>query len=114
MRPQKAMLARGMYVILAVRVRVVIAMMSGPPERPFLIRHAPDESKDELKDAVCFIRTMREVAVITSRYRKDAKTIECDTRCHGNPANAHPKEQQTARVQNGKLGYRQIIQSSRS
>jgi hypothetical protein len=67
-----------------------------------------------LKDAVCFVRAMREVTVIASRYSKNALTIECDTRCNGNPANAYPKEKQAARVQNDELGYRQIIQFSRS
>lgn len=114
MRPPKAVLARRMDIILAVCMRVVVAMMSGPPQRTFLICHATDESQDKLKDAVCFIRAMREVTVITSRYSKDTKTIECGTSCHGNPANAHPKDKQAARVQNDKLGYCQIIQFSRS
>ncbi|HEX3252057.1 MAG TPA: hypothetical protein VHS05_21650 [Pyrinomonadaceae bacterium] len=56
---------------------------------------------------------MREVTVITSRDGKDAKTIERGTGSNGNPANANPKEKQTARVQNDKLGYRQIIEFSR-
>ena len=79
-------------------------MMSSPPQGTFLIRHATDESDDELKDAVCFIRAMREVAVITSRDSKNAKTIKRDTRCNGYPANAYPEEKQAAGVQNYKLG----------
>jgi hypothetical protein len=57
-----------------------------------------------LKDAVCFKRAVREVTVITSRDSKNAKTIKRNTRSSGNPANAHPKEKQTAGVQNDKLG----------
>jgi hypothetical protein len=83
----------GMDIILAISMRVVVAMMSGPPQRTFLIRHATDESQEKLKDAVCLIRTMREVTVITSRHRKDTKTIECETRSDGNPTNAHPKDE---------------------
>jgi len=79
-------------------------MMSSPPQGTFLIRHATNEGQDKLKDAVCFIRAMREVTVITGRDSKNAKTIKRDTRCNGNGANANPQEWQTARVQNDKLG----------
>jgi len=81
-----------MNIILAVRMRVVIAMMSRPPQRTFLICHASDESQDKLKDAICFVRTMREVTVITRRYGKDTKTIKRDTSCNGNPADTRPEE----------------------
>jgi hypothetical protein len=37
MRPPKAVLVRRMDIIFAVRVSVMIAMMSGPPQRTFLI-----------------------------------------------------------------------------
>lgn len=87
-----------MDIVLAVGMRVVVAMMSGPPQRTFLICRATDESQDELKDAACFVRAMREVTVITSRYSKDTKTIERDTRCYGNPTNTYPKEKQTTGV----------------
>jgi len=52
--------------------------------------------------------------MIPGGYGKDSKTIKYDSGSNGNPANAYPKEKQAARVQNDELGYRQIIQFSRS
>src|SRR5690348_4818467 len=109
MRPPESVLAGRMNIVLAVRMRVVVAMMSRPPERTFLVGRAADEGQDKLKDAVCLIRAMREITVITSRYSKDAKTIERGARGKRNPANTNPKDKQTARVQNDKLGQREVI-----
>jgi len=55
MSPPKPMLARGMNVGFAVRMQVVIAMVSSPPERAFLVRRATDKRQDELKDAAGLI-----------------------------------------------------------
>ena len=98
------MLAGRMNVSFRVRMRVVIPMVSRPPERTFLIRHATDKRQDELKDAAGLIRAMREVPVITGRHRKYAKTVEGKARNHCNPANARPKQQETSTVQENKLG----------
>lgn len=87
------MLARRVNVGFAVRMRVVIAMMSRPPERAFLIRRATDQRQDELKDAAGLIGTMREVTVITGGYGKYAKAVEGKARNHRNPANARPEHQ---------------------
>ena len=81
-----------MNVSFAIRMRVMIAMMSSPPERAFLIRHATDKRQDELKDAAGFIRAMREIPVITSGHCEYAKTVEGKARSHRNPANARPKQ----------------------
>ena len=87
------MLARGMNVSLAVRMRVVIPVVSRPPERAFLIRHATDKRQDELKDAAGLVRAMREVPVITGGHCKYAKTVEGKARSRRNPANTRPKQQ---------------------
>jgi hypothetical protein len=92
-----------MNVRIAVGMRVVVTMMSRPPQRTLLIRRATDESQEKLKATVCFIRAMREVPVITSRHSKDTQTIKRNTRRNGNPAHASPKEKQTASVQDDKL-----------
>ena len=104
------MLGRGVNIILAIGVSVVVAMMGRPPQRALLICHATHERQDKLKDAVCFIRAMREVAMVAGGDGKDTDTIECDTRGNGNPANTGPEEKQTARVQNDKLCYRTVVQ----
>ena len=49
------MLAGGMDVSFAVRMLVMIAMVSSPPERAFLIRRATDKTQDKLKDAAGFV-----------------------------------------------------------
>ena len=87
------MLARGMNVSFAVRMRVMITVMCSPPERAFLIRHTTDKRQNELKDTAGLIRAMREVAVITGGHCENAKTIEGKARSHCNPANACPKQQ---------------------
>ena len=87
------MLARRMNIRFAIRMGVMITVVSSPPERAFLIRHATDKRQDELKDAAGFIRAMREIPVITSGHCEYAKTVEGKARRHCNPANAGPKHQ---------------------
>jgi hypothetical protein len=103
MGPPKSVLAWRVNVTLAIRMRVVITVMSSPPQRTFLVRHATDESQDKLKNAVSLIRTMGKVTVITGGNSKYPEAIETKTRSNRDPANTHPKKKQTTRMQNDKL-----------
>lgn len=64
MRPVEALLLHRMDVILLIRMLVMMAMMSRPPERALLRRHAAQKGQHKLKPAGGLEGTMREVAVI--------------------------------------------------
>ena len=71
----------GVQIILAVGVLVVVAMVSGPPQRPPLGSGRSEQGKHELPAATGFERFVGEVAMVEACYCKHPKSVKgcCDS-----------------------------------
>ena len=63
MGPIEAFELGGVEILVGIRMLVMMAMMSRPPEGTLLGRHAAEKSEAELEKATCFIAAMGKITV---------------------------------------------------
>ncbi len=89
-RAHEAVLHGGVHVCGLVGMRVMMAMMSGPPHGPPLHGRGAEHAEDELADARSLERAMREVAVVERRDGEHAQQVEHDSSYDSHRAPPHP------------------------
>ena len=82
--PPEAARHRRVKVVSLIRVGVVVAMVSGPTQRPGLDGHSPEPGQHKLKQAASLKPSVREIAMIrrdvNSRTDKVRRNAEADER----------------------------------
>src|SRR5687768_2426742 len=103
MAPEEATLQRGVDVQFLIRVGVMMAMMSRPPDRPALHCSRAQQRENELAGARSLERTVRKVAVIKASDGEHAHHVQ---QRHGQYCyRADPDhEHQQAQYMQGKVG----------
>ena len=97
--PQEAVLARRVRIGGPIGVRVVVAMVRGPPQRPALHGGRAQQRKQTLQSARRLERAVREIAVVERRHGEHAQGVEPDGRRDGHGADACPRCGERGRVQ---------------
>ena len=98
MCPDKAMDVGRVNIAFMVGEAMVLAMVSGPPERPLLQRQASQQCAGELEPAGCLERPVRKIAVIEARQTECTTKVEQCGQSDSCPTPSHPKHCQTASV----------------
>jgi hypothetical protein len=83
-------MARGMPVVHGVGMQMVVPMHSGPPQHTLLRGCLSRDGKHELERAAGRIGSVREIAVISSSYGKDAQPIKSNADRQGFPSDTTP------------------------
>jgi hypothetical protein len=96
--PQEAALHRRVHVRTLVRMRMMMAMMRGPPDRSALHGGGAEHREDELTGARGLERAMREVAVIKTGDGEHAYRVERHGRDDSRRAHANVDHTQAGKV----------------
>src|SRR5580704_9492813 len=75
MGPEKASQRGGVQVFVHIRMAMVMAVISGPPENAFLRGHGGEKSHHELKRPAGLEGAMGEITVISRGHKKHANVI---------------------------------------
>ena len=98
------MLARGMNVSFAVRMRVMIPVVSSPPERAFLCGRTADPRQDELRDAPGFERAVGKITVVSGGDAEFSDEEQRRAHRQGGRVRSGPKRGQAGQVDGEKSG----------
>jgi hypothetical protein len=100
---QKSSPGRGVDVLVFIGVLVMVPMMGGPPQRPFLRARVADESEQELKPSRSLVASMGKIPVVEAGDRKHPRPVKCEADEKRHRAEAHPEDQKRHEV-NGDEG----------
>src|SRR5262245_50116190 len=87
-----------MIVAGLVRVLVVAAVMSRPPQRTLLRRRRAEQRQRELEDAAGLVALVREVAVVAAGDAEHAQPEGGEAERDQSPRERHEEREQAARV----------------
>jgi hypothetical protein len=90
------------------------AVVSGPPEWPFLISSRSRERYQEAESSAGSIGAVREEAMKAGGNREHAHYVQGQTDCNRHCAHARPDHQQTGQMHEEKLDADREIQSFRA
>ena len=99
MRLPKSVLLGGVGIQMGVGMRVVITMVSGPPDRATLNRRSPQKSHEELNGAAGAERLVAEVSVVETCDRKHTNDVHPNAQGQSRPRESHPKHRNTRNMQ---------------
>jgi hypothetical protein len=97
-------------ILIRVGYKMVAAMMSRPPKRPFLVRRRSGKRDQKLEDPTGSIGAVSQQAMKSGGNRKHAHDIQTQTNNYGYPTYARPNDQQTCQVHEEKLDADEIVQ----
>ena len=90
-RPPEAALRGRVHVQLSIRVPMVVAMVTGPPERPFLRRRRREKGEQKLPDSARPECAVSEVAVIADCQAEHSYVVHAGTEHEASPGDTDPK-----------------------
>lgn len=93
-----------MNIFLGVRVFVMVAMVTCPPEGSFLGTGCSKKRKKKLKGAARLVSAMRKIAVIGASYGKHPYQVEANADEKSGPAESGPDNEEAAEVDKPKNG----------
>ena len=86
---------RRMHIAFPIGSAVMLAMMSGPPQRPFLQGQTTEKTTKELKPTRCLERPMRKVVVEKPSQPERSSNIEERRETYCGPTPPDPQDCQT-------------------
>ena len=95
----KSMLLGGVRVQMGVRMRVVIAVVGGPPDRTTLDGRSPQKSHEKLNRTAGAECLMTEVPVVKASDGKHTNDVHPNAQSQGGPRESHPKHRNTRNMQ---------------
>src|SRR6266851_4472101 len=98
MRPPEAVGPRRVRILDGIRMAMVLAVVSAPPQRPFLHGTASENTQQELKPPAGLIRAMGEIAMIAGRNPKHAHKVEAGAEYHALPSSRGEENPKTGQV----------------
>ena len=88
-----------MNVVLFIGMAMMMAVVSGPPEWPFLNRAVTPDGEKKLGPARCLKGTVGEVTMVKARDGKHSDEVKGHSRQHRNPAPPHPDHSEAHQVE---------------
>ena len=88
-----------MQVILQVRIIMMMAMMSGPPEDAFLSGRRAYPGHDELKGSAGLVRAMGEISMVATSDGPHANEIQENAEDDGGAIHSGPNRSETGEME---------------